>query len=168
MYNIKVDYMRNYFNFFGNFFYLPVSRTPVSQLNSWQVKIFQKNFWKIFNNTSNLANLWNFKKVLNHCDLVVKGLEFNQSQWLKPYIEFNTKKIIEAEKNNDKDGKLRNRIDVRLVNNEKDYLKWTSKSSYMSYKIVDSNLVPIRKSKVASKLNKLHMLECVFWKWVKY
>ena len=31
-------------------------------------------------------------------------LEFNQSQWLKPYIEFNTEKIIQAEKNGDKDG----------------------------------------------------------------
>ena len=32
-------------------------------------------------------------------------LEFNQSQWLKPYIEFNTRNRIEADKNNDKDGK---------------------------------------------------------------
>ena len=32
-------------------------------------------------------------------------LEFNQSQWLKPCMEFNTQKRIEAEKNNDKDGK---------------------------------------------------------------
>ena len=32
-------------------------------------------------------------------------LEFNQSQWLKSYIEFSTQKRIEAEKNNDKDGK---------------------------------------------------------------
>ena len=32
-------------------------------------------------------------------------LEFNQSQWLKPYIEFNTQKRKGAEKNNDKDGK---------------------------------------------------------------
>ena len=39
---------------------------------------------------------------LNKIDRV---LEFNQSQWLKPYIEFNTHKRIEAEKNNDKDGK---------------------------------------------------------------
>ena len=29
---------------------------------------------------------------------------------------------------------LENRIDVRLVSNEKNYLKWTSKSSYMSQK----------------------------------
>ena len=71
-------------------------------------------------------------------------LKFNESQWLKPYIEFNTQKIIEAEKNNGKDGKalyklmnnaiygklmenLRNGINVKVVNNEKDYLKCTSK-----------------------------------------
>ena len=63
-------------------------------------------------------------------------LEFNQWQWLKPFVEFNTQKSIEAEKNGDKDGKvlyklinntvngkitknLRKRIDVKLVNNKK-------------------------------------------------
>ena len=66
--------------------------------------------------------------------------QFNQSQWLKEYVEFNTHKKIEAEKNGDKDGKvlyklmnnavyrktmgnLRNRIDVELVSNKKHYLK---------------------------------------------
>ena len=63
-------------------------------------------------------------------------LEFNQWQWLKINIEFNTKKRIEAEKKGDKYRKalnklmnndvnkktlenFRNRIDVKLVNNEK-------------------------------------------------
>ena len=76
-------------------------------------------------------------------------LEFNQSQWLKPYVEFNTKKLMEAEKEGDKDGKalfklmnnavygkamenFRKRIDAKLVNNEKDYVQCTSKPSYMS------------------------------------
>ena len=98
-------------------------------------------------------------------------LEFNQSQWLQPCIEFNTQKRTEAEKNNDKDGKalyklmnsaiygktmenIRNRIDVKLVNNKKDYLKCTLKPSYISHKIFDNNLVAIRKSKLALKLNK--------------
>ena len=73
------------------------------------------------------------------------------------------KKRIEGEKNGDKDGKalskktienLRNRIDVRLLSNEKDYLKCTSKPSYMSHKIFDNNLVAICKSKITLKLNK--------------
>ena len=32
-------------------------------------------------------------------------LEFNQSQWLKPYIEFNAEKRIAAETDKDKDGR---------------------------------------------------------------
>ena len=40
-------------------------------------------------------------------------LELNQSQWLKPYIEFNTYKRIEVEKNNDEDGKAL----YKLMNN---------------------------------------------------
>ena len=98
-------------------------------------------------------------------------LKFSQSQWLKPYIEFNAHKGIEAVKSKDKDGKasyklmndaaygtamenLGNRIDVKLVNNERDYLKCTSKPSYMSHKIFDNDLVAIRKSKIPLSLNK--------------
>ena len=33
-------------------------------------------------------------------------LEFNDSQWSKPYIEFNTQKRIEAEKDSDNKSKL--------------------------------------------------------------
>ena len=40
-------------------------------------------------------------------------LEFNQSQWLKPYIEFNKQKRLEREKNGDKDGKAL----YKLMNN---------------------------------------------------
>ena len=76
-----------------------------------------------------------------------------------------------SKKNGDKDGKtlyklmhnsaygktmkhLRNRIDAKLVNNKKDYLKQTSKPSYMSHKIYDNDLVAIRKNKVTLTLNK--------------
>ena len=49
---------------------------------------------------------------------------------------------------------LRRRINLKLVKNEKDYLKCTSKPSYMLHKMFDDNLVAIRKSIVALKLNK--------------
>ena len=44
---------------------------------------------------------------------------------------------------------LRNTVSVKLVNNENDYLKCTSKPSYMSHKIFHIPLVAIRKSKLA-------------------
>ena len=95
-----------------------------------------------------------------------------QSQWLKQYVEFNTQQRKEAkQKKNGGNGKvlyklmnnalygktmenLRNRINVKLVSNKKDYLKWTSKPSYMSHKIFDNDLVAIRKNKVTLTLNK--------------
>ena len=70
----------------------------------------------------------------------------------------------------------RKRINVKLVNNEKNYLKCSSKPSFMSHKIshknqnilkyvkifdniFDNNLVGICKSKLASKLNKPAYIE---------
>ena len=90
---------------------------------------------------------------------------------LKALAKFNTQKRTRAEKNGDKDGKalyklmknvvyveimenLRNRIDVKLVSNKKDYLKWASKLAYMSHKIFGNDLVAIGKSKVILTLIK--------------
>ena len=50
--------------------------------------------------------------------------------------------------------KKRNRINVELANNEKDYLKYTSKLGYILHKKLNNNLVAIRKSKLELKLNK--------------
>ena len=57
---------------------------------------------------------------------------------------------------------LKHKININLVNNEKHYLKYTSKPSYILHKIFDNNLVAIRKNKVTLTLNK-PTLECVFW-----
>ena len=98
-------------------------------------------------------------------------LEFNQSQCLKQFVEFKTHKKIEAEENDDKDGKplyklmnntvygktmgnLRNRIDIKLASNKKDYLKWTSKQSYMSHEIFENDLVAMCKNKDTLRVNK--------------
>ena len=49
---------------------------------------------------------------------------------------------------------LRKIIVVKFVSNNKDYLKWTSKPSYMSPNLFENDLVVILKSKVILAPNK--------------
>ena len=51
-------------------------------------------------------------------------------------------------------GDLKKSIDVKLVSNKKDYLKWASRPSYMQHKIFDNDVVAKRKNKVTLSLNK--------------
>ena len=99
---------------------------------------------------------------------VHRVLEFNQSPWLKQYIDFNTEKRKNAENTFEKDffklmnnsvfGKtmenIRKRVDVRLVTNEKKLLKYTSKPTYVSSKIFNDNLVAVHKIKETLSLNR--------------
>ena len=78
-----------------------------------------------------------------------RALQFKQSDWMKKYIDFNTKKRMGATNYFEKDffklminsvyGKtmenLRKRINVRFVNNKKDFLKYTSRPTYVSHKL---------------------------------
>ena len=49
---------------------------------------------------------------------------------------------------------LRSRVDVRLVNNEKNYLKWISKPRFVTQKMFDNHLVAIHKIKTTLIFNK--------------
>ena len=95
-------------------------------------------------------------------------LEFNQSQWLKQYINYNTQKRTNAKNSFEKDffklmnnsvfGKtmenIRKRVDVKLITNEKKLLKMTSKPTYVSSKIFNENLVAVHKIKETLTLNR--------------
>ena len=100
---------------------------------------------------------------------VYRLLEFNQSPWLRQYIDFNTEKRTNAKNAFEKDffklmnnsvfGKtmenIRKRVDVRLVTDEKKLLKLTSKPTYVSSKIFNENLVAVHKIKETLTLNRL-------------
>ena len=89
-----------------------------------------------------------------------RALQFKQSDWMKTYIDFNTEKRKKAANDFEKDffklminsayGKtienLRKRINVRLVNNAKDFLKYTSRPTYVTNKLFDKNYAAIQTS----------------------
>ena len=76
---------------------------------------------------------------------------------MKKYIDFNTEERKNAADSFEKDflkkminsvyGKrmenFRKRINVRIVNNEKDFLKYTSRSTHITHKIFDKNYAAI-------------------------
>ena len=95
-------------------------------------------------------------------------LAFNQSPWLKQYIEFNTQQRTEAKNAFEKDffklmndsvfGKtmenIRKREDIRLVTDKQKLLKLTSKPTFVSRKIFNENLVTVHKIKETLTLNR--------------
>ena len=75
-----------------------------------------------------------------------KALKFKHSDWMKKYIDFNTKKRTNAANSFEKKiklminsvygktiGNLRKRINVRLVNNRQDFFKYTSRPTHFTH-----------------------------------
>ena len=99
---------------------------------------------------------------------VHRAVTFKQSCWLKDYIDFNTKmrstsrNIFEKNffklMNNSIYGKtmenLRKRVDVKLVSSEDDLLKLTASPCFQSHRIMNENLIVVKRLKEMLTLNK--------------
>ena len=116
-----------------------------------------------------VPNLYDKKKYVIHIRALTQALEhglilekvhrvieFNQSAWLKPYIDFNTKLRTQAKNDFEKDffklmnnnavfGKtmenIRKHKDIKLVTNEKAYLKNVMKPNFKSGMLFGENLM---------------------------
>ena len=95
-------------------------------------------------------------------------LKFKQSNWLKEYIDFNTEKGKNAISNFKKNlfklminsiyvkttENLRKRINFRLINNSKDYIRCVGKPNFISQKIFNKNFVAVHQVKTVLILDK--------------
>ena len=99
---------------------------------------------------------------------IYRGIKFEESQWLKKYINKNTELRTRAKNDFEKDffklmnnsvfGKtmenIRNRVDVRLVTSREMASKLSVKPNFQHCTIFDENLVAIHMRKTALKFNK--------------
>ena len=133
---------------------------------------------KIGNVEKLIPNLWDKEKYIVHHEnlklyeelgLKVKkihrGIKFREEPWMKSYIELNTRLRTEAKNDFEKDffklmnnsvfGKtmenIRNRVDVKLVNDRKKAEKLAAKPNFKHCTIFDENLVAIHNGAKRSK-----------------
>ena len=116
----------------------------------------------------------NYKNIQLYLSLGIKVtkihevLKFKQSDLMKTYIDFNTKKRMGATDDFEKDffklminsvyGKtmenFRKMINVRFVNNKKYFLKYTRKPTYVTHKLFNKKFAAIHEIKQVLVLNK--------------
>ena len=97
-----------------------------------------------------------------------RGIRFVESEWMKSYIDTNTKLRAQAKNNFEKDffklmnnsvfGKtmenIRNRVDVKLVNTEEKFKKLAAKPNYDGRKVFGENLISVHMKKTSLTMNK--------------
>ena len=116
---------------------------------------------------NNVIHIEALNQALKHgliLEKIHRAIEFNQSPWLKPYINMNTELRAKASNDFEKDffklmnnsvfGKMMENIrkhkNIKLVTNAKDYLKAVMKPNFKSGVLFSENLMDCKIAKSRS------------------
>ena len=151
----------------------------VHNITTRTVKIFVPNLMNKNNYVIHYRNLQQYLELGMKLKKIHRILKFKQSDWMRPYIDFNTQKRTisnnEADKkffklkNNSVYGKpmesLRKRTKIRVVRNSQDFIKYTSRPTCVNWKVFEKNLAAIHEKKISLTLNKLIYVETSKWEY---
>ena len=113
-------------------------------------------------------NLKQYMKLGLQLKKIHRGIRFEESEWLKPYVDMNTGLKAKAKNKFDKDffklmnnsvfGKtmenIRNRVDVRLVNNRNMAKKLVAKPNFKHLNVFSEELLAVHMKKTKLTMNK--------------
>ena len=130
------------------------------------LNLVDKNAERITQKLRNQAEELNWKGL--KITRIHRGIKFDESVWLKPYIMLNTDLRTNAKNDFEKDffklmnnsvfGKtmenIRNRVDIRLVNDRRKAEKLAAKPNFKHLTIFDEDLVSIHMKRTKLKSNK--------------
>ena len=125
----------------------------------------------LYNKKNYVIHIKALDQVLKHGLILEKihwAIEFNQSTWLKPYIDMNTKLRAQVENDFEKDffklmnnsmfskmlENIRKHKDLKLITNAKDYLKAVMKPNFKSGILFGENLMGCKMGKVKVVMDK--------------
>ena len=179
---VDLEYPRELHSLHNDYSVTPEKLNVSSNMLLEYCKMIAKKYNILIGLVSKLIPMLKDKKeyVLHHQNLqlymdlglkikkVHQVLEFNQSPWLKQYIDFNTEKQMDAKNlfeknffkltNNSVFGKtmenLRKRVNIKLVTDKKKLVKLSSKPSHVKSKIFNKDLMAVHKIKEMLTLNR--------------
>ena len=143
-----------------------------------KIEKVEKLVANLYDKTEYIVHIRNLKQALNH-GLVLKNIhrviKFNQKDWLKPYIEMNTKLRQKTKNNFEKDfftlminsifGKAMKNVrkyrDIKLITTERRRNVLVSGPNYYTTKLFTENLLAIEIKKIQITMNKRVYLDLI-------
>ena len=154
--NIPEEWLSDYCSKIANFH--NITTETVKKLRS---NLMTKNNYVIY-----YRNLQQCLELEIKLKKIHRILKFKQSNWMRPYIDFNTKKeqyqimklirIFLISVYGKTIENLRKRIKIRVVKNSQDFIKYTSRPTCVNWKVFENNLAAIHEKNI-SNLKQTHI-----------